>query len=148
MNYKLNKNLIIGFFVLASIFAINESFSFFKANNNSGQTDPDYIIKEREDIIGIWYSESDNNYKLEFFTSGVCIAYYENVILTTYSYTISNLTPQCGREVLVDPVEQQTSYLQLYDINNGGSKCFEINGVNSLFSLTALDNGNLLIMKK
>jgi hypothetical protein len=53
-----------------------------------------------------------------------------------------------GGEVLVDPVEQQTSYLQLYDINNGDSKCFEINGVNSLLSLTAIDNGNLLIMNK
>lgn len=141
--------IVTVFFIISLMLIFKMGFSNFKMLDNYINSDPDYLIKERENIVGVWYSESDKSYKLEFSTSGVCTAYYENIFLTSYSYSISNTSPQCGIEVLVDSDQEQTSYLQLVEINNSsGGKCYEINGVGELLSLTSVDNGNLLIMSK
>ena len=110
-------------------------------------TTPQYIIDEQNNIVGTWISEKDSDWKLVFSSDGKCYDYYSDVLVTTSTYTISNTSPKCGINVLVDE-SRETSYLELTDINDGTSLCYDINGVTSLLSLTTVGTGNLIVLTK
>lgn len=111
------------------------------------KTDPQYLIDERVNIIGTFISEEDPQYSMVFSTNGKCYDYYSGNLAGTYSYSLSNTSPQCGQDILVDE-SQETSYLSLTDDSNGVPTCYEINGVSSVLSLTQISTQKVMIFNK
>lgn len=110
-------------------------------------TDSQYIINERADIIGTFISDEDPRWKMVFSLNGKCYNYYDGNLIVTSSYTISNTTPQCGIDVVIDESEE-TSYLSITNDINGISECYEINGITATLSLTAISTQKVLLFTK
>ena len=95
------------------------------------------------EIIGTWISNDDLNYKREFTNNGICKDYSENVLVSTFSYSIGS---SCENENTVDFI-----YLQLID-EDDDVYCFEINGINendsNILSLTGLMRGKIQLYTK
>jgi hypothetical protein len=140
------RTLILGLIILGAI-VVTVGYSHNFSAKKYIPPPPQYIVDENMNIIGTWVSEVDANYRLVFNDSGICYSYYGSDILATYSFSISNTTPQCGVSVLVNESEE-TSYLQLSDVNNGTVVCYEINGITDLLSLTTVESGRLLTFAK
>lgn len=104
------------------------------------------VNSQNSSIIGTWLSEKDSNWKL-VFTSSNCYQYYNNILIETNTYSISNTTPQCGKVV---PITNYTSYLKLTEVNNTSNfTCYEINGITSQYlSLRQIDKGVILLFIK
>ncbi len=98
-------------------------------------------------IVGTWIAEKDSKSKWVFTSDLKCKRYYDSVLLSTYTYSISNTSPQCGETV---PVEQHTSYLKLTKEGPVNSKrCYEINGITAeKLSLRVVDRGGLLLFDR
>lgn len=97
-------------------------------------------------IIGTWVSNQDSNWRLEFIDTNLCIQYYTGEPNEEYAYTISNSSPQCGYDVLVDDT---TSYLQLVNKATGESLCYEINGIaRETLSLRPVDKGGIMLFNR
>lgn len=145
MKKILNKSSILSNSFILFVVIINFSFgkidrieegNFLKKNNNDNST-----------IIGIWVSEADNNWKLEFKQDGTCISRYSTTNTVTYNYSISNTTPQCS---IVVPVETYTNYLKLINAaDTTDVNCYLINGINNTsLSLSIIDDGGTLVFVK
>lgn len=106
-----------------------------------------YIGQELSDIVGAWVSEADIKWKLIFNSNGKCYNYYDNILRSTTDYSISNTTPQCGENVLVDE-NKKTSYLQLIDNVKNTHVCYEINGITGVLSLTTVGTSDLFILTR
>jgi len=101
------------------------------------------IQNKRSLIIGAWHSETDEKWKLVFSVDGTCIQYYEDRILETNKYAISNTTPQCGENVLVN---DKTSYLSLINQETEEEWCYEIYGVTEKYlNIRPIDRGGFMI---
>lgn len=111
------------------------------------QSEPQYLINERTNIVATWISEEDGKSKWIFAKNGICYWYYSKNLVSTFTYSLSNTTPQCGSNVLVDTAKK-TSYLQLTDSMNHSRICYEINGVGKVLSLMALNSGKTLIFNR
>ncbi|MFS4457315.1 hypothetical protein [Maribacter sp. 2304DJ31-5] len=105
------------------------------------------ITNTNSSIIGYWVSENDPKLKLVFTPDGKCMEFYDNEKQDEYTFSISNISPQCGEEVHVD---QYTSYLKLVNIvDSEDIYCYEINGItSSTLSLRFLGNGGFVIYNK
>ncbi len=94
-------------------------------------------------IIGTWVSESDNTWKLVFASDGKCQQYSENNLSGTDSYTLSNTTPQCGEDVVVD---DKSLFLSLKDLSTGDELCYYVNGITDrTLSLNYFNGGSVLV---
>lgn len=132
---------------ILSIFVILCSIVGFSKFFKSPPPPPQYILNELDSIVGTFASESDAEWKLVFDATGRCYSYYGTDLTQTFDYSISNSTPQCGCDVLTDE-SQETSYLQLRDINDGSSVCYEVNGVSTTLSLTLVGTDKLVLLTK
>ncbi len=146
MTFNKKTTILIPFLVLITVlFTYYPGFTRFFAS--APPLDPQYLIDERNDIIGTFKSEEDANWTMVFSGNGKCYNYYNGTLTSTSSYLLSNTTPQCGTDVLIDENES-TSYLTLTDDSDGISICYEINGVGSELTLTVLSTQNLLILDR
>ena len=102
---------------------------------NSSFTNPS------KDIIGIWISKDDSEWKIEFRNDGKCYWYYTNEDTETFSYSINKTTPQCGEEVKIDGLEDY--YLNLRSEVEFDLMCYEILGVdNKSLSIKEIGTNN------
>lgn len=101
---------------------------------------------QNQSILGAWISETDNNQILVFKSNNKCYQYYSNVLVNTSDFTISNTTPQCNVNVLVD---NTTNYLHLNDLSNNIEQCYLINGISDIsLSMSIIDEGGVILYKK
>lgn len=92
-------------------------------------------------IVGIWVSEEDPNWLIEFRNDGNSIWHYENEDSEYYNYSIEYDSPQCGYEVRTD-VNNQFAYLNLTEPLGNDEECYEILGVNEeTLSLSSISLG-------
>ncbi|WP_421874758.1 hypothetical protein [Marinoscillum sp.] len=109
-------------------------------------------------IVGTWVNESDAKDKYVFESSGLVYSYYDNQLVATYDYSISNSSPQCGVKV---PIDMHTSYLKLTpSIKKLGDHtiskyddpeplCYEINGITEEhLSLRVVDMGGYTLFRR
>ena len=75
-------------------------------------------------IIGTWISEDDSKYKM-VFVCDTCTWYYNNVVIDTYIYKLSNTSPQCNENVSINA---KTLYLSLTNVSDGNEMCYFFNG--------------------
>lgn len=81
-------------------------------------------------IQGVWVSEEDPNWKLEFNSNGHCYWYYTNEDTEVFNYSILTTSPQCGQNVKTGGLED--FYLRLIGQESSSEEyCYEILGVNS-----------------
>lgn len=140
------KKVILTSLSLIAIFAFTLSFAKFNFNRFF-MFSPQYIIDERANIVGSWVSEEDANYKLIFESGGIGYVYYGNDLNETFTYSISNETPQCGISVYVNESEE-TSFLKLENTATGFNDCYEINGISDVLSISHVGSGSLSIFNK
>ncbi len=109
---------------------------------------PQYLIDDMNNIIGTFVNENDPGWVLTFSTNGKCY-WYDGVgtLKATYSYTITNSTPQCGTDVDVDE-SHETDYLQLTDDSTNSTDCYVINGISTVLSIRPVGAGGLAIFDK
>ena len=99
-------------------------------------------VEQNPSIIGEWISESDSNSKW-VFTDSECLRYSQGRLLNTYSYSISNTSPQCGFEV---PVNKNTAYLLLTKKSNAKKYCYEIASLNNEYlTLRPINKGGFMV---
>ena len=84
------------------------------------------------EIIATWVAEDDPNVKLVFNNSNQCLNYYDNILIDTYPYTISD---ECGSET-----DSNSWFLKLTDNEDFSIRCYELYGANQ-------DNNNKLSMR-
>ena len=104
------------------------------------------LFSQDASIIGTWKSEEDSNSEMKFLSNNMCYRYYSGVLEGTYSWTISNTSPQCGVTV---PVDATTSYLQLKGLKYNDVDCFIINGIlPEYMSISPVDKGGVILFDR
>ena len=101
---------------------------------------------EDASINGTWVCEDDSNWTMVFDDSD-CKWYYNGELQDHYSYHINSLSPQCGRDVLVD---SKTKYLSIKNRKDTSDTiCYEIHGLSeSTLTLRLIDKGGFLIFHR
>ena len=79
-------------------------------------------------IIGIWEYEDEPNNKWKFTNEGKCYWLEGNNIQESFTYVISQTSPQCGYQVSTHPVRD--FYLKLTD-EEGDTYCYQIYGIDN-----------------
>ncbi len=105
---------------------------------------------ERKRIIGVWISDEDKKWRIEFKTNGECIWIYQGTkTIDTFIYRITDSMPICSLETSpIDPSEKVT-FLELVDKKDGMKLCYEINGVSDkTLSITELEGGGYLLFNR
>jgi hypothetical protein len=131
-------SIVIGSFLILGLLTLSAFI-----NNNPDQ-----------DIIGIWISEDDPNWKIEFKTNGKCYWYYTGDDTDTYTYTITDLSNSinqtadfCGKIVSAGKVESY--YLKLVDTQSNDSLCYQIFGLtDSSLSINLLGASKIFVFDK
>ena len=141
----MKKHLIITIKTLTVLLFIFYAFSRFSPAPPSPQ--PQYLIDDLNNIVGTFVNNKDPDWMLIFDANGKCYKYEAGVPTTTYTYTITKSTPQCGVEVDVNE-SQETDYLQLTDDSTNSTDCYVINGISSILSIRPVGAGGLLIFNK
>lgn len=141
----MKKRLIITLKTLSVLLIIFYVFSRFSPAPPPSQ--PQYLTDDQNNIVGTFVNEKDPDWVLIFDANGKCYGYEAGVPTTTYTYTITNSTPQCGKEVDVDE-SQETDYLQLTDDSTNSTDCYVINGISSVLSLRPVGAGGILAFNK
>jgi hypothetical protein len=97
-------------------------------------------------IIGTWISQEDNNYKL-VFNGNTCTWIYSGQSNTTYSFSLSNTSPQCGEVV---PVTSELNYLRLVNSSNSNETlCYEIYSLTeTTLTLRPIEKSGFLIFNR
>lgn len=97
-------------------------------------------------IIGTWISQEDNNYKL-VFNGNTCTWIYSGQPNTTYSFSLSNTSPQCGEVV---PVTSELNYLRLVNSSNSNETlCYEIYSLTeTTLTLRPIEKSGFLIFNR
>jgi hypothetical protein len=96
-------------------------------------------------IKGTWISQRDHKSKW-VFTADSMRMYYNNEALFTFTYTVSNSSPQCGQQVKTGP---HLAFLSLKNVKSGHEQCYYINGLtDSTLSLSPFGRANILFFKK
>lgn len=80
-----------------------------------------------EDIVGSWILENDINSKWTFTDDGHCYWYYDSILVDSFTYSISETSPQCGFEVKTGGSDDY--YLKLID-HEYEEYCYEIYNLN------------------
>ncbi len=105
--------------------------------------DDEIIERNKEEILGIWYSENDINSKWVYTEDNMLYVYFNNQLHATYKYSISH---NCG--INYDP--NFTFLKKIFE--DGDEHCSEIGGVNEegngLLSLISMRNGKPYVYKK
>ena len=83
-----------------------------------------YLKSENTLIIGVWISETDSKSKWVFTDDFKCKRYYDNILLNTYTYSISNIS--CNNQT-----DSEFNYLRLEKENATTVYCYAINGITS-----------------
>lgn len=98
---------------------------------------------QESSIIGTWVSEEDPNFKM-VFEGNICTWLYASEPSGIFNFSLSNSTPQCGQEVLVDT---ETKYLHLIKTTNSTDEiCYEIYGLTQQYlTLRVIDKSGFLI---
>lgn len=95
------------------------------------------------EIEAIWINEEDTKIKWIFDDKGNLRTYYNGKLGSGTKYSISH---SCGQN------SDQKFYFLKLEFREGGSHCFEINGVNfnnsGILSLTSMENGKIFLYKK
>jgi hypothetical protein len=100
---------------------------------------------DSELILGTWVSEKDKNWKL-VFTKDKCTQYYSGEAPEVDHYTLSNKSPQCGEKVPVVNSTTEYHYLQLLELKNNETTCYELNGLTAkVLSLRPIHTGGALV---
>jgi hypothetical protein len=101
---------------------------------------------QKASIIGSWISEEDQNYKM-VFSGNTCTWVYSGQPTTTYSFTLSNSSPQCGEVV---PITSETNYLKLVNVNNNTDiMCYEIYSLSATkLTLKPIDKSGFLVFNR
>lgn len=97
-------------------------------------------------IEGTWISEEDNNYRM-VFNGTTCTWLYTGQSPTTFSFTLSNTSPQCGEVV---PIGNELIYLKLVNLNNSNDiLCYEIYSLSATtLTLRPIDKSGFLIFNR
>lgn len=97
-------------------------------------------------IIGSWISEKDHNYKM-VFSGNTCTWIYSGQPTSTYSFTLSNSSPQCGEVV---PVTTASNYLKLVNVNNNSdTMCYEVYSLSeTTLTLRPIDKSGFLVFNR
>jgi len=97
-------------------------------------------------IIGSWISEADSNYKM-VFNGNTCTWVYSGQPNVTYTFTLSNTSPQCGEIV---PVTTELNYLKLVNPNNNQEQyCYEIYGLSeTTLTLRPVDKSGFMVFNR
>ena len=97
-------------------------------------------------IMGTWISEGDSSYKM-VFNGNTCSWVYSGQPTTTYSFTLSNSSPQCGEVV---PITTESNYLKLVNVNNNtDTMCYEIYSLSATkLTLRPIDKSGFLIFNR
>jgi hypothetical protein len=124
-----NKQLLIPFFV--SLFIVS-SLVLVQCN-------------QKVPIKGTWISQKDHNSKW-VFTKDSTKMFYSNELQFTFTYKISDTSPQCGQKVKTGP---HLTFLSLKNVENGRRQCYYINGLtDSTLSLSPFGRSNILFFRK
>lgn len=103
------------------------------------------LCAQEPGIVGSWVAEEDSKWVI-FFKPTLCYQYYERVLVETDSIHISNTSPQCAQEVLID---QNTKYLRLVDLKDKTSFCYEIYGLTTeKLTLCVVGQGGLTVFTR
>ena len=104
------------------------------------------IMNQEASIIGSWISEEDHNYKM-VFNGNTCSWVYSGQPTTTYSFTLSNSSPQCGEVV---PVTTASNYLKLVNVNNNSdTMCYEVYSLSeTTLTLRPIDKSGFLVFNR
>jgi hypothetical protein len=104
------------------------------------------IMNQEASIIGSWISEEDHNYKM-VFSGNTCAWIYSGQPTTTYSFTLSNSSPQCGEVV---PVTTASNYLKLVNVNNNSdTMCYEVYSLSeTTLTLRPIDKSGFLVFNR
>lgn len=104
------------------------------------------IVNQDASIIGTWISQEDNNYKL-VFNGNTCTWIYSGQPNTTYSFSLSNTSPQCGEVV---PVTSELNYLRLVNSSNSNETlCYEIYSLTeTTLTLRPIEKSGFLIFNR
>lgn len=97
-------------------------------------------------IIGTWISEENHNYKM-VFSGNTCTWIYSGQPSTTYSFKLSNSSPQCGEVV---PVTTVSNYLKLVNVNNNSDAiCYEVYSLSeTTLTLRPIDQSGFLVFNR
>jgi len=124
---------------IINIIIVSVCFLTFK--NCLGQLPQQNINSE---IIGSWVSEDDANNKLTFNSNGECKEFYNNVLVDTYTYSISH---QCANES-----DNKAWFLKMIDSDDLDERCYELYGANAdssnTLSIRDLTTGKIFLYNK
>ena len=81
--------------------------------------------QDSEQIVGVWISDDDPNWKMEFKGNGTCTDIYQGVISDTYSYEIWSRPSSNGNLTI--------TMLRLTKTKSSESKIYEINALNQAY---------------
>jgi len=100
-----------------------------------------------DDITGTWVLKNDPKSKWMFTTDSKAKIYYDSELLSTYTYTITSIFPDCGIDVSNPPSDLQ--YLVLDKTNSNEKKCFVIYGLNQEnLTLSPFGEGKFLTFQR
>lgn len=120
-----------------------EALKATKVAKPVNKTNLELAVEEDEQLIlGDWFLEEDGKSKLTFKTDGICDQYYDGELTSSYQYSISKTSPQCGYEVSSNP---NLSYLQWTDTQELNDKwCFNIYSLtDSVLNIGLLGTGDI-----
>jgi len=97
-------------------------------------------------ILGSWISEVDNNFKM-VFSGNTCAWMYSGHPSTTYSFKLSNTSPQCGEIV---PASSEINYLKLVNLDDSNDGiCHEVYSLSATtLTLRPVDKSGFLIFNR
>ncbi len=128
---KKNRNL----WLLTSVLVV--SFLFFS-----------YALVSDQDasISGTWTSESDPSWKMEF-DSNHCNWFVNNEPAGSFTFVISNTSPQCGYDV---PTTNNSKYISLTKSDNADDvTCYEIYALSdTTLTLRAINSSGFLVFNR
>ncbi len=81
------------------------------------------------------------------FSGNTCAWIYSGQPTTTYSFTLSNSSPQCGEVV---PVTTASNYLKLVNVNNNSdTMCYEVYSLSeTTLTLRPIDKSGFLVFNR
>lgn len=83
------------------------------------------FVTPKRQIVGSWISQTNPNYKIEFFDNGKCKDYYGDKPNKEYTYYISTT---CADSTSAN---EKSLFVQLDEVDGLFSKCYQINGVHN-----------------
>ena len=141
---KLSKYQWLMVIALLVILIVSFSSPPFLKTNHTAQ----YVLDYRNNIIKSWRLQDDSNYVIVFKANGICYEYYQGKLQDTFTYTVSNTSPQGSEDVGVDE-SQYTFYLRIVSVNDSSLDfCYIINNASKVLSITEVETGLLAVFSQ